>query len=288
MKKILPIIICLNLSLSTLCQVPSDFIRTNDDYGFRTIYLGDYEPVPTDSLDCELIRVYYDYTYKGEKEITGVWLLQVGANTTRYIHERRYKADSIQRVSPRKTTLIHSFNVNGDPFHFFDSYFISDNKCSFICRFGADDIMYEETSPSIIWELNDSVANICGHLCRSASGTFRGRTYNVFYAEDIPVSSGPWKLSGLPGLILHADVDNGKFVFHAKQVGPFTGAPILWPKYPYIKVNRNQYTRMLTQMQQNFSVAWVSHLARNPYVSFTPDPNYVQPDLSWIEFLETE
>ena len=288
MKKILPIIICLNLSLSTLCQVPSDFIRTNDDYGFRTIYLGDYEPVPTDSLDCELIRVYYDYTYKGEKEITGVWLLQVGANTTRYIHERRYKADSIQRVSPRKTSLINNFNENGDPYHFFDSYFISDNKCRFICRFVADDIMYEETIQPITWELQDSVANICCHLCRSASGTFRGRTYNVFYAEDIPVSSGPWKLSGLPGLILHADVDNGKFVFHAKQVGPFTGAPILWPKYPYIKVNRKQYTRMLIQMQQNINIALPSHLARNPSIGFNSERGYIQPDLSWVEQLETE
>jgi len=288
MKKPLLIIMSLCMSYSALCQIPNFFIPSNNDYGISAILLGDGEPVPADSLDCELTRVYYDYTYRGEKEITGVWLLQVGLNTTRYIHERRYKADSIQRASPRKISLFHSYDENGDPFHFFDSYFMSDNKCRFICRFGADDIMYEETIPSITWELQDSVTNICGHLCRSAIGTFRGRTYLVFYAEDIPISSGPWKLSGLPGLILHADVDDGKFVFHAKQVGPPTGAPILWPKYPYIKVNRKQYTRMLTQLQQNFNVAWVSHLARNPYVSFTPDPGYVQPDLSWIERLETE
>ena len=29
------------------------------------------------------------------------------------------------------------------------------------------------------------------------------------YSEDIPTSAGPWKLCGLPGLVLKADTDDG-------------------------------------------------------------------------------
>lgn len=287
MKTILPIIICLCLSCSALCQ-PGFMRHSNKDYGFGGTLLADQEPIPADSLDSELTRVYYEYTYNGKNKITGEWLLQVGVNTTRFLPVGRYKADSIQRLRPRNYPLFGQYVEDGDLFHYFDSYCVSNDNCRFACRFGVDDIMYEETLPAIDWELQDSVANICGYQCRSARGTFRGRTYFVFYAEDIPVSAGPWKLRGLPGLILHADADDGKFVFHASQVGPPTGALIHWQKHPYIKVNRRQYERMLTQMQQNYTVAIASHLARNPNIVFRHDPSVTYPDLSWVEQLEIE
>lgn len=288
MKKVLSIIICLCLSFSTPGQIPILAHASNSDYGFNDTLWGDYEPVAADSLDSELTRVYYDYTYTGKNTITGIWLLQVGSNTTRFLPERRYVADSVQRINPSMRAQVARYSRDGDLFHFYDSYCISDNRCRFACRFVLDDIMYEENLPTISWELQDSVANICGHFCRSAIGSFRGRTYYVFYAEDIPVSAGPWKLSGLPGLILHAEVDDGKFIFHAKQIGPPTGAPILWTKYPYTKVSRKEYMKMLTQMQQNYRVAYSAHLSRNPAISLAPDRVVVYPDLSWIESLETE
>ena len=288
MNKVLSIIICLCLSFSTQGQIPILAHASNSDYGFNDTLWGDYEPVAVDSLDSELTRVYYDYTYTGKNTITGIWLLQVGSNTTRFLPERRYVADSVQRINPSMRAQVARYSRDGDLFHFYDSYCISDNRCRFACRFVLDDIMYEENLPTISWELQDSVANICGHFCRSAIGSFRGRTYYVFYAEDIPVSAGPWKLSGLPGLILHADVDDGKFIFHATRVDPSARAPILWQKYPYIKVNRNQYEKMLDQLLHNFQTAYIAHSSSNAAIEVLPDPTYVYPDLSWVEQFEIE
>ena len=55
------------------------------------------------------------------------------------------------------------------------------------------------------WQLiPDSTTTIIGYHCQLAKTNFKGRTWLAWYAEDIPVPEGPWKLCGLPGLILRA------------------------------------------------------------------------------------
>lgn len=54
---------------------------------------------------------------------------------------------------------------------------------------------------------------ISGVACKKAVGRFRGRQYVAWYAPSIPYAHGPWKLNGLPGLILEAYEENKKLVF---------------------------------------------------------------------------
>ncbi|WP_299776619.1 GLPGLI family protein [uncultured Formosa sp.] len=57
--------------------------------------------------------------------------------------------------------------------------------------------------PKIKWDITSTVTDtVLGHLCNKAVGNFRGRTYTAWYTPEIPVPFGPWKLQGLPGLIL--------------------------------------------------------------------------------------
>ncbi|QDO93096.1 GLPGLI family protein [Formosa sediminum] len=60
-----------------------------------------------------------------------------------------------------------------------------------------------ETLPKISWDISfKDQDTILGQLCNKAVGEFRGRRYIAWFAMDIPVRYGPWKLQGLPGLIL--------------------------------------------------------------------------------------
>ncbi|MEM6516789.1 MAG: GLPGLI family protein [Bacteroidota bacterium] len=65
----------------------------------------------------------------------------------------------------------------------------------------------KENIPSIPWDIKQEYKTVSGLNCQKAAGSFRGRTYIVWFTEDIPINLGPWKLGGLPGLILEAEDD---------------------------------------------------------------------------------
>ena len=62
-----------------------------------------------------------------------------------------------------------------------------------------------EATPDIHWTLGSDTATVGGYLCQTATATFRGIAWQVYYTEDVPSSAGPWRLRGLPGLIVKAE-----------------------------------------------------------------------------------
>ena len=76
------------------------------------------------------------------------------------------------------------------------------------------------------WNMVEGSDSVCGYLCQKANGKFRGKTWNVLYAEDIPTAVGPWKLQGLPGLITYAtdeeDIHTFKLIGIYQESAPIT------------------------------------------------------------------
>lgn len=76
-------------------------------------------------------------------------------------------------------------------------------------------LLYEvtEDTEKPTWKMMEGSDSICGYECLKATGNFRGKKWNVLYAEDIPTAAGPWKLQGLPGLIAYAADEEGIHTF---------------------------------------------------------------------------
>ena len=62
---------------------------------------------------------------------------------------------------------------------------------------------------------------------RLATSDFRGRRWTAWFATDIPISDGPWKLGGLPGLILQAYDEGQQHVFTAVGLEQVKDEPII-------------------------------------------------------------
>lgn len=75
----------------------------------------------------------------------------------------------------------------------------------------------EDSLHRMSWKLTDDTLNVMGFDCNSATTTFRGRKYIAFYTANIPLSNGPWKFGGLPGLILLVKSIDNEYEFRATK-----------------------------------------------------------------------
>jgi GLPGLI family protein len=71
----------------------------------------------------------------------------------------------------------------------------------------------EEQLPKLRWILGVNEKKIGGYICKSAELNFRGRDYIAWYSPKIPISHGPWKFNGLPGLIFEIKSKDGNISF---------------------------------------------------------------------------
>jgi GLPGLI family protein len=76
-----------------------------------------------------------------------------------------------------------------------------------------DKYYYEDSLNLFNWHIYPDTATISGYLCQRAETNFRGRHYISWFTNQVPVSNGPLKFGGLPGLIVKLQDDRGRYSF---------------------------------------------------------------------------
>jgi hypothetical protein len=64
--------------------------------------------------------------------------------------------------------------------------------------------LIDDVLPVIDWKISSDTATYGGLHCQKATGYFKGRDYTAWFCPDMPLRVGPWKLNGLPGVIVEA------------------------------------------------------------------------------------
>ena len=89
----------------------------------------------------------------------------------------------------------------------------SKGKLSYYTNLGGKTHEYVEDIADKGWNIEEGDTVILGYHCNKATCTFRGRTWTAWFTPEIPISEGPWKLDGLPGMILFAEETKHQFRF---------------------------------------------------------------------------
>lgn len=111
-------------------------------------------------------------------------------------------------------------------------------------------VQYEEPMGQE-WELVEGDTIILEHPCQKAVCHYHGKTWTAFYATDIPISEGPWKLCGLPGLIMRAYDSDGLFIFNCIGILQNLDEQIVMRNKRFRKLKPEQAHKLAEQMDSD-------------------------------------
>jgi GLPGLI family protein len=146
----------------------------------------------------------------------------------------------------------------------------------------------KEPVPNIHWKITDNTKKIGSYKVQKATAHFRGRNDTVWFTPQIPVPYGPWKLIGLPGLVLQAYDSKKNIYFTAQKVifqniGSIRSMPL---KVKGKVINLEQYKNIMTHMQKD--MVKNAHKIVRKYRQKNPDAkfNFKFPDQKPMEIFD--
>ena len=117
-------------------------------------------------------------------------------------------------------------------------------------------VILKDVVENIDWKIAKETKKIGEFKCQKAETDFRGRHYTAWFAPEIPISNGPWKLQGLPGFILEAADSKGyvRFQFISLTL-PFSGNVIYDTVVPTGKqkiMDVDEFKKLVKSKEENF------------------------------------
>ncbi len=227
--------------------------------------------------DSVLFKVTYYTTFKSFIERTDLHVdelvLEVGEQQTRFYS--LYRKMRKERMDSLKALGVDAFAIQGmigDIPRNYYNYMIYNNypengKRHVECKH-YHGLFYEEDMDIPQWEIVEGDSTILGYKCQKAVGTYRGHYWQVWFTPDIPVSYGPWKLSGLPGLILHAYDAKAFCTYDAIAFENGKGETLYTPKTKAQRSTREQDLKLVKLSSAN-SVAYFKYFGLQTFDTYT-------------------
>ena len=189
-------------------------------------------------MKCLYRYVYTFDTLKNELR-DDLLILQIGKEVSKCYSYYTFQCDSLQRTpdgakvwSELFRRAIEKDGIYGDFPHVRMSTYVYKNyptgQMTITDRISSQSYCYVDSLHTQTWAMGDSTREVLGYTCQQATANFRGRRWTAWFTTDIPVSDGPWKLGGLPGLILKAYDEGQQHVFTAVGLERVKDEPIIF------------------------------------------------------------
>ena len=170
-----------------------------------------------DRIGDALYEVIYEYRIQTDVSDTYSTILQFGTEQSRFLDYLAYRVDSLANAGAPED-LIAKANNDADRSAFYFEPVIFQNWPE--GSMTVDDVLVPGTftyaeNMAHEWTFGNGQKEICGYPCKEAKTSYGGREWTVWFAPSIPSNAGPWKLGGLPGLIMEAQDAEGIHHFTA-------------------------------------------------------------------------
>ncbi|MGI9652190.1 GLPGLI family protein [Chryseobacterium sp. RLHN22] len=158
------------------------------------------------------------------------------SQTHRFFYEVKYKEDSTQTTHQKSFAVL---DINPDETKYYDYSFLEKDSLNKINQsqntswtaqipvtrkkntntninfaFAGDQLYSYPTQDVIEWKLSEETKKISDFNAQKATSNFGGRKWTAWFVKQIPFSEGPYKFTGLPGLIVSLEDSQNQFSFN--------------------------------------------------------------------------
>ena len=215
--------------------------KLSDKFEYKVTYKLTYK---LDSTNLDESRSEYMILFAGDE----LSKFSSRAITIANPIERRGNTGQISRTA---ITAFH-YNILKDRYN---------NKLLYTKNIVHDQFYYTQEIDLFDWKIQPETKKIEDYKVQRATTSFAGRDYAAWFTTEIPIPEGPYKFSGLPGLILEIVDSKNHYGFE------FIGLEKLAPKLRYT-LNLRQYHKIEKQRLKDI---WYTY--RKDPQSYTNNPD---------------
>lgn len=168
-----------------------------------------------------LARVIYEFTHindtlQPDKPHKEEMVLYIGQQATLYGTYTTERVNQQIKKQLENPAFDGNITITGSGRTTRESYYArpAEQVLKQLSGLAGDQYLVDDDYPAIDWQLTDETKTIGGYTAQQATGRFKGRDYTVWFTTDVPFQAGPWKLLGLPGLVLEAADSRNEVAFH--------------------------------------------------------------------------
>lgn len=207
------------------------------------------------TVDTLVFTVQYDLSIVGDAThpdnlTKETMMLRVGKNVSEYYSYTSFITDSVLRTDIQSGASQQVINEHLQQYGFgvishriYKHY--PKGRLTLFDRIAIDNFEVEEPMPEMDWTIHPDTATICGYRCQKATACLYGREYEAWFTSEIARSDGPWKLHGLPGLILKTEDSQKHYRFIATGIEQSRTTSLIGvPETSRRKVSRRELNKL--------------------------------------------
>jgi len=222
-------------------------------------------------LSAQNNRVIYEY--KSAPDSTKIdslkteWMyLDINKKGSKYYSKSAFESDSIvnesikkQMASGMKSISVSRQSIGGEINYEVEKTY-PDYKTFLVSNIGNDTYkVAEDRKPN--WKISTEKKQLETFNVQKATTDFAGRSWTAWFTTEVPIQDGPYKFSGLPGLIVQMEDQTGTHKMELKGLKKIAetkteelntqGKDIPLLRKKPLEVNRSQYVKQLKQYQND-------------------------------------
>ena len=214
-------------------------------------------------MDSAFLKAKYKFSYRPDSNSLNLYredvqILETGQKFSKFWSYYNMILDSVinSQYNNQGNTggSAPSVDLRGIPSGSSKVFFRNNKTGVFTIRheLGLYTYQFADSVKDLRWNITTDTATFLGYKCTKAYTTFRGRSYEAWFAPEISLPVGPHLFTGLPGLILELKEQKGYFEYKLVSLEFLKKKEqILFEAKKITIVTRKEYRKLVRFMYEN-------------------------------------